>query len=106
MGISDVLITRLRVDLTRSEKQRITLEADAHKDSGAVYKLLEELKLPSYFVSQLTLKVVFEPVGNQRAKTRTFNITYPNSCALNHDGNDLKIRQMLGASGIEPQLAK
>jgi hypothetical protein len=49
------------------------------------------------------IKVTFESVGNARAKTRQFNITYPNSCALNHDGNDLKIRQMLASSGLEPQ---
>jgi hypothetical protein len=102
-GIASVLITRLRVNLLQGDKRRITLEADAYKDSNAVYKLLEELKLPPYFVSQVTLKVTFEPVGNYRAKTRMVNITHPNSCALNHDGNDLKIRQMLAKSGLEPQ---
>lgn len=101
-GIASVLVTRLRVNLTHGDKRRITLEADAHKDPQAVYKLLEELKLPSYYVSQLTLKVMFEPVGNRRAKARTVNITYPNSCALNYDGNDLKIREMLAKSGLEP----
>ena len=39
-------------------------------------------------------------------KTRSFNITYPNSCALNYDGNDLKIREMLVKSGIEPKALK
>jgi len=102
-GIASVLVTRLRVNLEQGDKRRITLEADAYKDSNAVYKLLDELKLPPYFVSQLTLKVTFEPVGNKRAKTRMVNITHPNSCALNYDGNDLKIRQMLAKSGLEPQ---
>ena len=102
-GIASVLVTRLRVNLKQGDKRRITLEADAHKDSNAVYKLLEELNLPPYYVSQLTLKVTFEPVGNRRAKTRMVNITHPNSCALNYDGNDLKIRQMLAKSGLEPQ---
>jgi len=49
------------------------------------------------------LKVTFEPMGNKRAKTRMVNITHPNSCALNHDGNDLKIRHMLAKSGLEPK---
>jgi len=102
-GIASVLVTRLRVNLKQGDKRRITLEADAHKDSQAVYKLLEELKLPPYYVSQLTLKVTFESVGNKRAKTRMVNITHPNSCALNYDGNDLKIRQMLAKSGLEPR---
>lgn len=102
-GIASVLVTRLRVNLKQGDKRRITLEADAHKDPHAVYKLLEELKLPPYYVSQLTLKVTFEPAGNKRAKTRMVNITHPNSCALNYDGNDLKIRQMLAKSGLEPR---
>jgi len=102
-GIASVLVTRLRVNLKQGDKRRITLEADAHKDPQAVYKLLEELKLPPCYVSQLTLKVTFEPVGNRRSKTRMVNITHPNSCALNYDGNDLKIRQMLAKSGLEPR---
>lgn len=102
-GIASVLVTRLRVNLKQGDKRRITLEADAAKDPQAVYKLLEELKLPPYYVSQLTLKVTFESVGNKRAKTRMVNITHPNSCALNYDGNDLKIRQMLAKSGLEPR---
>jgi hypothetical protein len=102
-GIASVLVTRLRVNLKQGDKRRITLEADAAKDPQAVYKLLEELKLPPYYVSQLTLKVTFEAVGNKRAKTRIVNITHPNSCALNYEGNDLKIRQMLAKSGLEPR---
>ncbi len=102
-GINSVLVTKLRATLKHDSKQRVTVEADAHKDAGAVYTLLDQLKLPPYTVSQVSVKVIFEPVGHARAKTRTFNITYPNSCALNHDGLDLKIRQMLAQSGLEPK---
>ncbi|MBT3091534.1 MAG: hypothetical protein JAZ02_13455 [Candidatus Thiodiazotropha endolucinida] len=102
-GIASVLVTRLRVTLKHDKKERITIEADAHKYADAVYSRLAKLNLPAFYVSQVTLKVTFEPVGNQRAKTRTVNITHPNSCALNYDGNDLKIRQMLASSGIEPK---
>jgi hypothetical protein len=101
-GIASVAVTRLRVNLKQGKKRRITLEADYNKDDDAVYRLLDELKLPPYDVTQVGLKVTFEPVGGQRAKTKTFNITYPNSCALHYDGNDLKIREMLARSGLEP----
>lgn len=103
LGISSVLVTSLRATLKHDKKQRITLEADANKYADAVYTLLNELNLPPYHVTQLGIKVTFEAVGGARAKTRTFRITYPNSCALNHDGNDLKIRKMLASSGLEPQ---
>lgn len=102
-GIDKVLVTRLRATLKSDNKRRITVEADAYKNSNAVYDLLDKLKLPAYFVTQVTIKVFFDPVGRARGKTKTVNITYPNSCALNHDGNDLKIRQMLVQSGLEPK---
>jgi hypothetical protein len=104
-GIDSVIVTKLRVTLKHDKKKRITIEADAHKDAEAVYSLLDKLNLPAFYVSQVTLKVIFEAIGNRRAKTRTVNITHPNSCALNHDGNDLKIRQMLAKSGLEPMAA-
>lgn len=105
-GIASVVVTRLRVNLKQGSKRRITVEADYTKDNDAVYRLLDELQLPPYDVTQVGLKVTFEPVANQRAKTKTFNITYPNSCALHYDGNDLKIREMLARSGLEPAPVK
>ncbi len=102
-GIASVLITKIRVTLKHDKKEHITIQADAHKNADAVYNRLEQLNLPAYYVSQVSLKVIFEAVGNKRAKTRPVNITHPNSCALNHDGNDLKIRKMLARSGIEPK---
>jgi len=102
-GISSVVITRLRLTLKQGSRRRIVLEADTSNKPKAVYDLLNELKLPAYYITQVGVKVTFEALADKRAKTRTFNITYPNSCALNYDGNDLKIRKMLASSGIEPK---
>jgi len=33
----------------------------------------------------------------------SIRITYPNSCSLRYDDVDLKLREMLVASGIEPR---
>lgn len=103
-GIASVEVKRMRLTLKRDTKKRITLEADTINNPKAVYELRDSLNLPPHFITQLGIKVTFEPEGGKRAKTRTFNITYPNSCALNNDGLDLKIRNMLAASGIEPRL--
>lgn len=102
-GISGVVITRLRLTLKQGSRRRIILEADTKHNPKAVYDLLDELKLPSYFITQVSVKVIFEPSVGKRTPPRTFNITYPNSCALNYDGSDLKIRKMLASSGIEPK---
>lgn len=102
-GIDCVLVTKIRLTLKHDKKQRITLEAAAYKDANVVYALLDKLNPPPYTITQLKLRVIFYPVGNQRAKTKDMNITYPNSCALHHDGLDLKIRHMLANSGLEPK---
>lgn len=104
LGIANAVVTSMRLTLKRNTKERITLEAHATKNQKALYELRDKLHLPAHFITQLGVKVTFEPDGGKRAKTRTFNITYPNSCALNHDGLDLKIRKMLASSGIEPRL--
>ena len=36
-------------------------------------------------------------------KAVTIRITHPNSCSLKYDELDLKLRDMLNASGIEPE---
>ena len=104
LGIASVEVKRMRVSLKSDSQKRITLEADTKNNPKAVYDLRDSLNLPPHYITQLGVKVTFEPEGGKRAKTRTFNITYPNSCALNNDGLDLKIREMLADSGIEPRL--
>lgn len=102
-GIDQIVVTQLRLTLKHGSKRRITLEADTKNNPQAVYDLLEKLNPPAYFITQASVKVIFEPKIGKRARTRTFNITHPNSCALGYDGDDLKIRKMLAKSGIEPQ---
>jgi len=102
-GIDQIIVTQLRLTLKHGTKRRISLEAETKNNPQAVYDLLAELNPPAYFITQTRIKVIFESKFGERTKTKTFNITYPNSCALGHEGNDLKIRKMLEKSGIEPQ---
>ena len=104
-GIVSIEVTQLRLTLKHGSRRRIVLEADTKNSPKAVYDLLKEINPPVYLITQVRLKVTFEALTGKRAKTKTFNITYPNSCALNHDGNDLQIRKMLAKSGIEPKAA-
>jgi hypothetical protein len=102
-GIDQIIVTQLRLTLKHGLKRRITLQADTKNNPQAVYDLLEKLNPPAYFVTQTSIKVIFESKIGKRTKTKPFNITYPNSCTLGHDGTDLKIRKILEKSGIEPQ---
>ncbi len=101
-GIEEVAVKKLRLSLKIGEKRRVTVESDPTPDTKAIYDLIEELKLPPFHVTQAEIKVVFAPTPETRSRTRTFKISYPNWCALSHDGRDLVIRNMLTDSGIEP----
>ena len=55
-------------------------------------------------VTQVGIKVTFaHNPTSRKASTRAFEISWPNSCSLKHDGRDLIIRKMLADSGIEPR---
>lgn len=106
-GITGVAVKKLRLKLI-STNQRITLEADPSQNSQVVYEMLDKLKksypVDSLVVTQVGIVVTFAPSPNRsKPKTRTFHISWPNSCSLKHDGNDKVIRQMLVDSGLEPK---
>ncbi|MFK7848406.1 MAG: hypothetical protein AB8G77_24165 [Rhodothermales bacterium] len=102
-GISNVIVTMMRLTLNHRSRRRIVLEADTKHNAMAVYDFLKELAPPPYFVTQVRIKVVFEAEPGKRAGSKTFTISHPNSCNLNHEGRDAVIRHMLAASRIEPQ---
>jgi hypothetical protein len=86
---------------------RITLEADATSKAGAIYDLLDKvgrsIPLNYYNVTQVELAAKVATKPGEKAKSVTVRITYPNSCSLKYDDLDLKLRQMLIDSGIEPR---
>lgn len=102
-GIESVAVRSLRLTLMTGKKRRVTIEADPSQNPKAVYEVMESLTLPAFHVTQAEIKVNFAPNRSiSGGRTRTFKISYPNWCALRHDGRDLIIRQMLAGSGIEP----
>lgn len=106
-GITCVAVKKLRLKMV-STNQRITLEADPSQNSQVVYEMLDKLKksypIDSLVVTQVGIIVTFAASANRsKPKTRTFDISWPNSCSLKHDGNDKVIRQMLVDSGLEPK---
>ncbi len=101
-GIDEVMITQLRLSLKTGNKKRVTVEADPSFERNAIFDLIDQLNLPPFHVSQAEIKVNFIHNPETRSHTRRFRISYPNWCALRHDGRDLIIRKMLIESGIEP----
>lgn len=101
-GIQRILVNKLRLTLKNGRRERITLEADTKQNPKAVYDLLKNISPPPFFITQASIKVEFETPQGGRSRSKSFNITYPYSCNLNHDGIDNTIRNILISSGIEP----
>lgn len=104
-GIESVVVRRLRLSLLTGGKRRITVEADPTRNPKAVCDLIDSLNLSPFHVTQAEIRVNFAPSPKGHRRSRIFKISYPNWCALRHDGQDLVIRQMLSRSGIEPMPA-
>ncbi len=105
-GIEKVLVKKLRLSSRVNKGDRLTVEADATHNATAVYDLLDEigksLPLRQYNVTQVEL-TAYVADGDKPAKAVSFHISHPNSCSLKYDALDLKLRDMLEASGIEPK---
>ena len=101
-GIESVAMRCLRLSLITGGKRRITVEADPTLEPKAVYGLMDTLNLPPFHVTQAEIKVTFAPTPGTHGRTRKFKISYPNWCALRHEGRDQIIRRMLADSSIEP----
>lgn len=106
-GIQSIVIRKLRLSSVVKKGDRITLEADATQEPGAVYALMEKigrsLPLHLYNVTHVEIAASVITDAGKPAKTVTFRLTHPNSCSLKYDELDLKLRDMLHASSIEPQ---
>jgi hypothetical protein len=106
-GIQDVVVKKLRLSSKVKKGDRITLEADATHNPDAVYELLAQvgksLPLDLYNVTQVELAASVTTDAGKPPKAVTIRITHPNSCSLKYDELDLKLRDMLHASGIEPK---
>jgi hypothetical protein len=106
-GIQQVAVKMLRLSSTVKKGDRITVEADATNNPTAIYELLDQigkaLPLQMYNVTQVELAVSIVVDGEKPPKAVTIRITHPNSCSLKYDERDLRLRDMLEASGIEPK---
>jgi len=106
-GIQKVTVKKLRLSSRSKKGERIALEADTSENPDAVYALLDKvgvaLPLNLYSITQVDLAVLVAVDADKPAKLVNIRITHPNSCSLKYDELDLKLRDMLSASGLEPR---
>ena len=106
-GIESVRVKKLRLSSRVKKGDRITLEADSSQSPDAVYVMLDQigksLPLNLYNITQVEITVSMAAEAGKPARQVPIRITHPNSCSLKYDELDLKLRDMLEASGIEPK---
>ena len=106
-GIQDVVVRRLRLSSKVTRGDRITVEVDATKNPNAIYELVDQIgksvPLNLYNVTQVEIAALVIRDAHKPPKTVTIRITHPNSCSLKYDEVGLLLRDMLHASGIEPE---
>jgi hypothetical protein len=106
-GIQKVAVKKLRLSSKVKKGDRITLEADVANNPDPIYELLDKigksLPLHLYNVTQVEIEVLVVIDAGKPPKSVTIRISHPNSCSLKYDELDLKLRDMLNASGIEPK---
>jgi hypothetical protein len=84
-------------------KEKVTVTSCPDKNSNAVHDRLAKINLEGFYISQIVLKAVFKPSKGKELRSKQFSITAPDKCNLTMFGEDLLIRNVLKASGIEPQ---
>jgi len=103
-----VAVKSLRLSSKDGRGDKIILEADTDRDIDAVYRLMEKINkatpLKQYHITRIELAVQITMDVEKGPRQATIRITHPNACSLKYDERDLRLREMLAASGIEPKV--
>lgn len=105
-GIFSVELIEARSSHKAKPSSYITVGECTTSNKNAIHEQLHQLNLilADRFISQVTLKVFFYPTMSKKTRNKLIKITHPDKCRLGYCGDDLVIRKMLIASGIEPHL--
>ncbi len=106
-GIEEVRVKALRLSVMgRHDRGRLTFEVDARRGTKALYDLLEKslnqqrVPLSNVNVTLATIQMVLTRPDN-KTKTLTFNVSFPESCNLPRDNPEgMKAREYLRRWGI------
>lgn len=102
-GIFSVQITQARLTSLINSTSHLDIIESPDKNKNAVHNRIDQLDTENSYISQVKLRVTFYPRPNNTSKPRNFTISMPDKCNLGYYGDDLIIREMLVASGLEPE---
>jgi hypothetical protein len=101
--IFSVQMLQVRSTCKINPTSHLTIDEDPNKNKNAVHERLAALGLSNNYITKVKIKVSFFPRPNITKQTKQFTLSMPDKCNLGNFGDDKIIRDMLIASGIEPQ---
>lgn len=93
-GIHFAAVRRLRISPNRATPRRVTLEADKAAGAGDIYDMIDAhfppAKFPrsELFVCQATFAVRYQLSGDEKERSLTFDVSYPDACNLKSLSDD------------------
>ena len=108
LGIASVEIRKLRIRILGEQNHTIRVDLGAHTPGHVLHDRMQAvisgIDASRIKIASVGLRVTFEPApGEKRPTSRSFELTWPNSCSLRNDEYGDRIRRMLAAHRIEPR---
>ena len=109
LGIEQVEVRKLALRSYGDAQHTTRIELGQNTPAHLLYRRVEAamrgINAGDYKVASVGLRVTFVKEPDQRtAKSRSFDLSWPNSCSLDDDDYGHRIRQMLADHGIEPKM--
>lgn len=108
LGIAKVEVRKIAIRVLGGDPHIISVDlgadAAAHVLSRRVKAATSDVPASLRKVARVGCRVTFElNPSEERAKTRSFEVAWPNSCSLQNDAHGILIQRMLADHGIEPK---
>jgi hypothetical protein len=108
LGINKVEVRKLALRILGEDKHTVRIElapgTPPHVLHHRVQAAMSGIAPTMYKVASVGMQVTFElGPGEETPKTRSFDLSWPNSCSLDDDDRGQRIQRMLADHNIEPK---
>lgn len=107
LGITKAEVRKIGIRVLGDTAHLVSIELGSDTDSYVLGQRVESVTagIPPTLckVARIGCRITFEKKpGEERVKTRSFELAWPNSCSLQIDAHGILIQRMLADHGIEP----
>ena len=108
LGIAKVEVRKIAIRVLGDDQHIVSVDLGTDTNSHVLKHRLETITagIPDTMrkVARVGCRVTFEMKSSEdRAKTRNFDVAWPNSCSLQNDAHGILIQRMLADHGIVPK---